>query len=121
MALGTNYARGETPKQQEAFWLKWAKHELNAGKTKEQYLAQFKEDWRGFQETIWDRASGTEMPKARFYADLNPAFGAWQEKRYVVIDRNTGRPVARFTAPQYATKKAAEKSAVRLNELDSLL
>ena len=51
----------------------------------------------------------------RFYADLNPAFGAWQEKRYVIFDAETKRPVARAIAPKYTSRKSAERIADRLN------
>ena len=55
------------------------------------------------------------MTSDRFYADLNPAFGAWQEKRYVIFDATTRRPVPREIAPQYASRKSAERIADRLN------
>jgi hypothetical protein len=56
---------------------------------------------------------------SRFYADLNYNFGAWQEKRYAIFDRTTGRIVAKAIAPQYQSLKAAESCAKRLNELES--
>jgi DNA-binding beta-propeller fold protein YncE len=60
---------------------------------------------------------------ARYYFDLNPAWKAGDryEKRWVVIDGKTGRVVPRVLAPQYAGKRAAEKAAKRLNDLEALI
>lgn len=54
----------------------------------------------------------------RYYADLNPAFGARNELRWVVFDRSTGRPVARSIAPQRASRVAAERLADKLNDIE---
>lgn len=58
------------------------------------------------------------MQKPRYYADLNPAFGAWQEQRWVVFDRETGHPVPRAIVRQYASRPFAEGAAARLNKVE---
>lgn len=58
--------------------------------------------------------------RPRFYADLNPSFPAKYERRYAIFDRNTRRKVARDIAPQFASLKAAELRAKRLNDLEEV-
>jgi hypothetical protein len=53
--------------------------------------------------------------KSRYYADLNPAYGSWKECRWVVFDRETGRPAPKAVVRQFATRKGAENAAQRLN------
>jgi hypothetical protein len=62
----------------------------------------------------------TARPPGRYYADLNPSFPSGHERRWVVW-ANHG-PRERSPLPsmfyQYATRRAAERCAARLNEQD---
>jgi hypothetical protein len=54
----------------------------------------------------------------RYYADLNPSYGARAELRWVVFDRATRRPVPRAIAAQRTTRQAAERLADKLNDIE---
>ena len=52
----------------------------------------------------------------RYYADLNPRYGARYERRYAVMQRNPGGPGTPVYGMHYATRQAAERNAAKLNE-----
>ena len=61
---------------------------------------------------------------SRYYADLNPRYGAKYERRYVVWIRpgegerpDAHRPLTTIYY-QYVTRRACERAAERLNEQD---
>ena len=58
------------------------------------------------------------MKQRRYFADLNPAFvlGERYEKRWIIRDRVTGRPVPKAITCQYTARKSAENAAKRLND-----
>lgn len=52
----------------------------------------------------------------RYYADLNPRYGARYEGRYTVMRRNPDAPGSPVYGMHYVTRKAAERNAAKLNE-----
>lgn len=51
----------------------------------------------------------------RYYADLNPRFGARYERRYAVFIRRSASGPSNLTNLHYTTRKGAEVAARKLN------
>lgn len=54
----------------------------------------------------------------RYYADLNPRFGARYENRYAVFIRRSATDRVQ-TYLQYVTRRSAENAATRLNKQEA--
>ena len=57
MALGTNYARTPSMKAMNAHWLNCAKRAIKTGKTKEDFLRQFKDFAKPKMAAAYDLAA----------------------------------------------------------------
>jgi hypothetical protein len=64
MALGTNYARSPTPKQMDDMDRRFARHDIRKGLTREEFLAQYKEQYRERLGVIYDEEKTKLTKKA---------------------------------------------------------